>query len=60
LRFKIEENLPAEFAEILRVAGFEAATVADENLSGGADSTLLERCREETRVLPAWVPTGWA
>ena len=50
MKFKIDENLPAEFAEILRVAGLEAATVADENLSG-ADSALLERCRAETRVL---------
>jgi len=51
LKFKIDENLPAEFAEILRVAGFEAATVAEESLSGAADSALLERCRAETRVL---------
>ena len=51
MKFKIDENLPAEFAEILRVAGFETATVADENLSGAADSALLERCRAETRVL---------
>lgn len=51
MKFKIDENLPAEFATILRQAGFEAATVADERLSGTTDPTLLDRCRAETRVL---------
>jgi predicted nuclease of predicted toxin-antitoxin system len=51
LKFKIDENLPAEFAAILGGVGFEAATVADEGLCGTADSSLLDRCRAETRVL---------
>jgi len=51
LKFKIDENLPAEFAEILVEAGFGAATVAQETLSGATDSALLDRCRAETRVL---------
>jgi len=51
LKFKIDENLPLEFASILREAGFEAVTVGDEMLSGAADSALLERCRAETLVL---------
>ncbi len=34
MKFKIDENLPAEAAEILRDSGFVADTVADENCRG--------------------------
>lgn len=51
MKFKIDENLPAEFASILTEAGFEASTVAEEALSGSTDSALLDRCRSESRVL---------
>jgi predicted nuclease of predicted toxin-antitoxin system len=51
LKFKIDENLPAECALIFREAGFEAATVADQRLSGTDDSILFECCRAENRVL---------
>lgn len=51
MKFKIDENLPAEHAEILRAAGHEADTVADQNLTGAQDSALIERCRRENRVL---------
>ncbi|HEY6943496.1 MAG TPA: DUF5615 family PIN-like protein [Candidatus Acidoferrum sp.] len=51
MKFKIDENLPAEFAGILRQAGFEAATVAEERLSGTTDPALLDRCRAEMRLL---------
>jgi predicted nuclease of predicted toxin-antitoxin system len=51
LKFKIDENLPAECALIFREAGYEAATVAEQRLSGADDSVLFERCRAENRVL---------
>ena len=51
MKFKVDENLPTEYAPILREAGFEADTVSDENLSGAGDSVLSERCRAEDRVL---------
>ena len=51
MKFKIDENLPAECALIFREAGFEAATVAEQKLSGADDSVLFERCRAESRVL---------
>lgn len=51
MKFKIDENLPAEFAAILREANFEAATVGEENLSGMADIAVLDLCKAETRVL---------
>lgn len=51
MKFKIDENLPLEYAPILRAAGFAADTVADENLCGVADLVLAERTRSERRVL---------
>ena len=41
MKFKIDENLPAEAADILKSAGFDAQTVGDENLSG-ADAMLKD------------------
>jgi predicted nuclease of predicted toxin-antitoxin system len=43
LKFKVDKNLPTEYASILREAGFEADTVSDEKLSGAGDSVLFER-----------------
>jgi hypothetical protein len=37
LKFKVDENLPTEYALILREAGFEADKVSDEKLSGAGD-----------------------
>jgi hypothetical protein len=51
LKFKIDENLPSEFARILQGAGFEADTVADENLSGAPDAVLAQHARVNHRVL---------
>jgi uncharacterized protein DUF5615 len=70
LKFKVDENLPTEYASILRGAGFEADTVSDEKLSGASDSVLSERCCTEDRVLswdagrkttiPGWDFGGYA
>ena len=51
MKLKIDENLPAECATLLRRAGFEADTVADEHLAGSDDSVLANRAQEEYRVL---------
>jgi predicted nuclease of predicted toxin-antitoxin system len=51
MNFKIDENLPAEIAGDLRVAGHDADTVAGEGLAGTPDSTLVERAHSEGRVL---------
>lgn len=34
MKFKIDENLPVEFAELLRSQGYNAETVKEENLCG--------------------------
>ena len=51
MRFKVDENLPAEVAEVLRSAGHDARTVQDEGLAAAEDDNLLATCRGEGRVL---------
>ncbi len=51
MNFKIDENLPAEAAEILNSIGFSADTVADENLLGAKDETVATASRQEGRIL---------
>ncbi|WP_338834811.1 hypothetical protein MHLNE_11180 [Moorella humiferrea] len=41
LRFKIDENLPIEIADLLREAGYEAETVWSEQIQGFSDIELL-------------------
>ena len=51
MKLKIDENLPADCAVLLRNAGFEADTVADQGLSGADDTVIASRSRSEDRVL---------
>jgi predicted nuclease of predicted toxin-antitoxin system len=51
LNFKIDENLPAECAVLLRGAGFGADTVAEEKLAGADDTGIAGSIRAEGRVL---------
>ena len=51
MKFKIDENLPAEYKSILERAGFHAESVEDERLSGADDSVVIERCLHERRIL---------
>lgn len=51
MRFKIDENLPIDIAELLRSANHNAETVWDEELVGRPDESILEVCREEDRCL---------
>jgi predicted nuclease of predicted toxin-antitoxin system len=51
MRFKIDENLPVELAELLRNAGHDAHTVGDEHLQGQVDPVIIEVCRSEERAL---------
>ena len=50
MRFKVDENLPVELAEELRLAGYDAVTVAEQKLTGSTDSTLSGVCRSEGRA----------
>ena len=51
MKFKIDENLPAEAAVVLRQSGFIADTVGDEQLSGSDDEVVVTASRSEDRVL---------
>lgn len=47
LRFKVDENLPAEVAEYLQRAGYDAMTVSEERLSGSPDTVIATVCQYE-------------
>ena len=51
MRFKLDENLPLECAELLREAGHDSRTVQGQGLSGAEDSVIAQACADETRVL---------
>ena len=50
MKFKIDENLPAEVAADLRAAGHDAESVADEGMGGSPDPPILGRAKREGRV----------
>jgi uncharacterized protein DUF5615 len=47
LKFKADENLPTEYAAILREAGHEADTVANQKLSGAEKRCWLNDVRRK-------------
>ncbi len=51
MRFKIDENLPIEVAEVLEQAGHQASTVLEEGLGGASDRQIAEICQLEERAL---------
>ncbi len=51
MKFKIDENLPIEIAELLQSADHDVTTVHGQRLMGEADPRIIEVCRQEDRVL---------
>jgi predicted nuclease of predicted toxin-antitoxin system len=51
VRFKVDENLPAELAEELRVLGYDADTVQDEGLSGRPDTEVVATALTGSRII---------
>jgi len=51
VKFKVDENLPEELAQLLREAGWDCFTVYDEALAGEDDPTIEEICEAEARIL---------
>ena len=41
MKFKIDENLPVEFADELRAIGHDAITVLEQRMGGAADEDLF-------------------
>ncbi len=51
MRVKIDENLPAELADLLQQKGHDATTVPAEQLTGSTDVVLARVCSQEDRAL---------
>ena len=51
MKFKIDENLPADIAVLLQEAGYDAMTLLDQKLGGHADPRIASACRTEDRAL---------
>lgn len=51
MRFKLDENLPIDLAEMFREAGHDAVTVRDQGLTGARDSDLASVCMREGRAI---------
>jgi predicted nuclease of predicted toxin-antitoxin system len=51
VRFKVDENLPQEVAQLLCENGHDAFSVFDQTLSGEKEATVFEVCQDERRVL---------
>jgi len=51
MRLKLDENLSQAAAQILRQAGHEASTVAEERMAGADELALIAYCVEEARAL---------
>ena len=51
MRFKLDENLPIELAELFRRSGHDAQTVLDEGLAGAEDADIASVCVREGRAI---------
>jgi predicted nuclease of predicted toxin-antitoxin system len=50
MKFKVDEHLPVELADLLKQAGHDAVTVHDERLGGAKDDKLAPICQREGRA----------
>ena len=51
MKFKFDENLPADMGALLGADGHDAHSVLDENLRGAADTSVARACQDEQRIL---------
>jgi predicted nuclease of predicted toxin-antitoxin system len=51
MKFKVDENLPEELAQLLREAGWSAFSVVEQQLGGEDDSRIAAICEAEDRIL---------
>ncbi|HUT55755.1 MAG TPA: DUF5615 family PIN-like protein [bacterium] len=51
MKIKLDENMPHDLAELLSASGHDAATAAEQGLSGADDQEVLEKASSEERLL---------
>jgi predicted nuclease of predicted toxin-antitoxin system len=51
MRFKVDESLHVEVADLLRGQDHDTVTVFDQGLRGRGDHDIADMCRSENRVL---------
>jgi len=51
MKFKIDQNLPIEAADLLAAAGHDAMTVFQQSLGGASDERIVDVCKSEGRIL---------
>lgn len=51
MRFKLDENLPAQASHLLRSAGHDALSVLEQELGGSPDRKVAAVCKAEARIL---------
>jgi len=51
MRARLDESIPAEAVTLLADAGWDVATVHDEDMVGAEDRLVAAACQEEGRVL---------
>jgi predicted nuclease of predicted toxin-antitoxin system len=51
VKLKLDENLSRRAADLIRAAGHDTVTVANQGLRGTADEILFEVCGRERRAL---------
>jgi len=51
MRFKLDENLPARAADVLRAAGHDTVSLLDEVAAGAQDVTVAQLVQSEGRIL---------
>jgi predicted nuclease of predicted toxin-antitoxin system len=51
VKFKLDENLPVEAADMLREKGHDAHSVHDERMCGAPDASIAQICSAEERTL---------
>ena len=50
-RFKIDENLPEDVAQLLRAAGHDVRTIHDQAMVGARDESIAAVCQRESRAI---------
>lgn len=51
MRFKTDENLPAQIAELLRQSGHDAMSIPEQKMEGQSDQQVATVCRAEQRAI---------